>query len=217
MPTSTAPAHRTYCRAPAAPIRPPDRRQTAGRHTYQLGKGCWLWLEDHHRGLGRPERRKGVQLRVYLAPSAPQARPFVSLGHASPHRAWPVEENDARVGMRLEVQPPGRFAIGPAVHRHRDEVRPILKIGDDHAALAARASPVVVRRRVPQRFPLGRQSPTRPPVTRYRPRCTDHARRTNQRGGSRGPRSALFDMARPFPPSTDRFRAGLVPRSDRPW
>src|SRR4029453_19183504 len=41
----------------------------------------------------------------------------------------------------LQVQPPGRLAIGPAVHRHRDEVRPILEVGNDHTVLATRATP----------------------------------------------------------------------------
>ena len=35
--------------------------------------------------------------------------------------------------------------------------------------------PVAVSRRVPHRFLLGRQRPTRPPVTRYRPRCVSQA------------------------------------------
>jgi hypothetical protein len=36
--------------------------------------GPRAWLKDHHRGLGRPERRIGVQLRVDPAPSAPHKR-----------------------------------------------------------------------------------------------------------------------------------------------
>jgi hypothetical protein len=53
--------------------------------------------------------------------------------------------------------------------------------------------PVVVRRSVPQRPGFGRHRPTRPPVTRQITRWVDQARRMNQRGGSRGPRSRLSD------------------------
>jgi len=59
--------------------------------------------------------------------------------------------------------------------------------------------PAVVNSRVPQRLPRGRQSPTRPEVMRYKPRCTDQKRRMNQRGGSRGARSCLSDMTHSSP------------------
>ena len=42
--------------------------------------------------------------------------------------------------------------------------------------------PMAVSRIAPQRLPFGRHSPIRPAVTLYKPRCTDHAQRTIQRG-----------------------------------
>jgi hypothetical protein len=43
--------------------------------------------------------------------------------------------------MRLQIEPPGRLRIGPAVHRQGDQVRTILEVTDDHAALTAGAAP----------------------------------------------------------------------------
>src|SRR5918995_5403449 len=114
-------------------------------HRFQKGPGIPArsghGLQDHHHGLRRPERSIGVQPRVDFTPSRPQARPFVSLRRSSPHLARSVDEIDARVGMRLEVQPPGRLAISPAVHRHRGKVGTVLKVGDDHAVLPSGAAP----------------------------------------------------------------------------
>src|SRR5918996_2539515 len=43
--------------------------------------------------------------------------------------------------MRLQVEPPGWLAIGPAVHRQGDQVRTVLEVADDHAAPLAGAAP----------------------------------------------------------------------------
>lgn len=106
----------------------------------KLSEGLGPWFQDHDCGLRRPKSRIGVQPRIQLAPPCPQTRPFISLCGAGPHKSGPVGEIDSRIRLRLEVEPPGRFAVTPAVHRHRDEVRPVLEVGDYHAALPARAT-----------------------------------------------------------------------------
>ncbi len=156
-------------------------------------------LKDHDRGLGRSKRRVGVEVLVYLAPPGPQARPFVAGCGAGPDQAGPVGQADLGVRVHLQVEPPGRLAVPqpfiaivtrsgpsskyPRITLHRRPVR----------------RPVAVSRSAPQRLPFGRHSPIRPAVTRYKPRCTDHAKRTIQRGGSRGGRvSRSPDMMYPF-------------------
>jgi hypothetical protein len=67
--------------------------------------------------------------------------------------------------------------------------------------------PVVVSRIVPQRVPFGRHNPARPPVTRYRARWADQARRTNQRGGSHGRRPRSPDTVHPQGLRRDRPRS----------
>ena len=39
--------------------------------------------------------------------------------------------------MGLQVQPPCRLALAPAVHGHGDEIRPILEVADHDAAFEA--------------------------------------------------------------------------------
>ena len=45
------------------------------------------------------------------------------------------------LGSGLEVEPPRRLTAGPTVHRHRDHVRTVVEIAEDHAALLAGATP----------------------------------------------------------------------------
>jgi transposase len=76
-----------------------------------------------------------------------------------------------------------------------DSGRAVAEVAADRSCWVRR--PIVVRRRVPQRLDLARHSPIRPPVTRYKARCVYQARRTNQRGGIRGPRSRTYDTGHP--------------------
>src|SRR3990172_2168882 len=48
---------------------------------------------------------------------------------------------DMGLGMGLEIEPPRRFAVRPAVHRHRHQVRTVFEVAEDDAALLASAAP----------------------------------------------------------------------------
>src|SRR6266702_2940147 len=98
-------------------------------------------LKDHDRGLGRSKRRVSVKVLVYLPPPSPQARPFIASRGTGPHQAGPVGQANLGVRVRPQVEPPGRLAVTPAIHRHRDEIRAILEIPDDHAAPPAGPAP----------------------------------------------------------------------------
>jgi hypothetical protein len=50
-------------------------------------------------------------------------------------------ELDLGIWVIEEVQPPGRLALAPAVHRHRHDVRAVLEVGDDRLTLLAGAAP----------------------------------------------------------------------------
>src|SRR4029450_8708295 len=144
--------------------------------------GPRAWLKDHHRGLGRPERRIGVQLRVDPSPSAPQARPLVPLATRALTERGPSTRSTLASGCawRFSHQagsPSAQLFIAIAMR-----FGPSAKLAMVTLCLRPVRRPVGVRRRVPQRLPLGRHSPTRPPVTRYRARCTDHARRMTSAG-----------------------------------
>src|SRR5918994_1568093 len=78
---------------------------------------------------------------VDVAPPGPQARSFPSLGSACPDPSGHGDQIDRRVWMRLQVEPPGWLPIGPAVHGKGDQIRTVLEVADDHAALLAGAAP----------------------------------------------------------------------------
>src|ERR1035437_7929879 len=99
------------------------------------------WLQDHDRRLRGSPGRIGVDVVPQVAPPGPQARAFVPLGRAGPHHARSTDKVNASVGMRLEVEPPSRFAVSPAIHGHGDQVRPVLVVTEDRDALPARATP----------------------------------------------------------------------------
>ncbi len=67
---------------------------------------------------------------------------------------------------RLEVQPPGRLRIAPAVHRHGDEIGPILVVAENDVTLLARATPDRLQSHHPPR--LGRNWAQPNPATRQR-------------------------------------------------
>ena len=98
-------------------------------------------LENHNRRLPGSERRIAVQLRIYFPPTSPQPRPFLSPCSASRDHSAAVDKADACNGIGLEVEPPRRIAISPAVHRHRHQVRTIFDVPEDHAPLLAGTTP----------------------------------------------------------------------------
>ena len=99
------------------------------------------WLQDHHRGLPGAAGGIGVEVPVDLAPALPQPLPLLAPGGAAADQAGPVDEVGPDVGLGLQVQPPGRLAVTPAVHGQGDEVRAVLEVADDHRVLAARPAP----------------------------------------------------------------------------
>ena len=95
-------------------------------------------VEDHDRGLGGTAGRVGVEVLVDLAHRSH------SRSRSSPSAARVVtsvdrHEFDMGIGMGLQVQPPRRFAVAPAVHGHGDQVRAVLEVADDHAAFVSAA------------------------------------------------------------------------------
>ena len=79
-----------------------------------------------------------LSISRHLAHKRDRSAPSAAL---AADRARPVGEIDSRCGMRLEVEPPHGLAVGPAVHRQRDEVRTVLDVPEDHASLLAGAAP----------------------------------------------------------------------------
>src|SRR5206468_11134057 len=92
-------------------------------------------FEDDDRGPGRAASRVAIDVVPHLAPSAPEALVLLALRCPPMDGARAIGELDGSVGVRLQVEPPGGLGVFPAVHRHRDQVRTILVIAEDHAAL----------------------------------------------------------------------------------
>src|SRR5688500_11422622 len=63
-----------------------------------------------------------------------------ALGRTPANGARAMRKLDRGVGMRLQIEPPRWLRVLPAVHRHRDQVRTILVIAEDHAALLTGAA-----------------------------------------------------------------------------
>src|SRR5215467_7764139 len=120
-------------------------------------------LQCHDRCLGRSKRRIGVKVLVCLAPPSPKARPFIASRGPGPDHAGPVGETNLGVRPRLQVEPPGRLALTPAVHRHRDDIGAILEIAEDDAAPLAGTAPGGGQlHRAP---PIGLRTPQPDPAT----------------------------------------------------
>ena len=76
------------------------------------------------------------------------------------------DDLDPGFGMRLKIEPPGRFAVRPSVHRHRHQVRAVFEIAEDDTALLAGAAPdggeaqgtPAARLRFPQPDPASRDA-----------------------------------------------------------
>ena len=109
----------------------------------------------------------------------------------------PSEEFDGRLGVGLQVQPPRRFGLSPAVHRRRDQVRAVLDVADDRDASLARVAP---DRSEPEHPPLAaRRGPQADPSAgdpEYRARCRIQIVRTSQRGTFGGAFSVVSDSRR---------------------
>lgn len=71
------------------------------------------WLKDDDCGLYRAARGVGIEVLVDLSPSGPQTLSFVAPCCPTGDLARTVDEVDRDVGMRLEVEPPGRFGVAP--------------------------------------------------------------------------------------------------------
>src|SRR5215218_7484605 len=145
------------------------------------------------------------------------------LGSARPHRAGLTGELDGRVGLGLQVEPPGRLRVRPAVHRQRDQVRAVLDVPDDDAAGPASAA---ARRRQPQRAPAVRPGAPQPhpatgdPVDRAvgRPGETDDEARRKPRTtlAGVGHTGSLPATVGPFASQPGRPIAGRVALPGRP-
>ena len=77
--------------------------------------------------------------------------------------------------VTVPLQQPGDPAAG-AAGEHGEAIDPGVEGGGEAVPVTDALQPV------PQRLPFGRHSPIRPAVMRYKPQCTNHAQRTNQRG-----------------------------------
>lgn len=94
----------------------------------------------------------------------PESRSFLSLCRPPSERAAAADEIGAVLGMRLEIEPPRRLAVGLTVHRHRDQVRTIIEMPRDHTPLLAGAAPGGREAHHPP--PVALRTPQSDPATR---------------------------------------------------
>jgi len=97
-------------------------------------------LKDDNRGLHGAARGVGIEVLLDLSPLGPQTLSLLALCCPARDLARTVYRSTV-TSVRLEVEPPGRFAVAPAVHGHGDEVRAVFKVADDHSTGAARTAP----------------------------------------------------------------------------
>src|SRR5712691_11724435 len=76
--------------------------------------------------------------------------------------------------MGLEIQPPGRFGIGPAVHGQGHEVRSILVVAEDGGALLTRAAPDGLQAQVAKLAAGRRRREPAPPAREPMDRAVHH-------------------------------------------
>src|SRR5579872_1105533 len=89
-------------------------------------------LEHDNCGLHGAARSVRVQILVELSPSIPQTLTLGAMCSSGGDLARTVDRVDCDVGMRLEVEPPGRFGVAPPVHGHGDEVWTVFEVAHDH-------------------------------------------------------------------------------------
>lgn len=120
-------------------------------------------LQDDEGGAG-PPRGVGVEVPLLdVLPPRPKARalvPFRLTGRDIADR--PTRQIHDGVGVCPQVEPPCGRGLRPAVHRHEDQVRTVLQVGDDHDSLRPRAAP-------------GGPEPEHPPAVRSRAPQADAA------------------------------------------
>src|SRR5690242_20019614 len=144
-------------------------------------------LEDDDRSARRAANGIAIDVVAHVLPAFPQPGSLVANRLAAADGTDAVDELDRRLGVRLEVEPPGRFGLGPAVHRHRDEVRSVLVVAEDRTPLLARSAaerrethrPPAVRLRPPETLPAARQ-PMESPMEQ--PRADHDEARRQPRG-----------------------------------
>jgi hypothetical protein len=82
-----------------------------------------------------PEARRQVVRLLAEIDARGSPRPDTSQSSFAMQRSSILgPERALRIG--LQVQPPGWFCRTPTVHRHRDEVGPVLVVAEDHAPRA---------------------------------------------------------------------------------
>ena len=92
-------------------------------------------FEDDHGRLCRPPAGVAVELRFDLGPALPQPFPLRPRHLYRPHRAGPPSvRRTTASGCASRLSHHGD-ALVPAVHRQHDEVRAVLDVADDDAAL----------------------------------------------------------------------------------
>jgi hypothetical protein len=92
--------------------------------------------------LSRASRSVAVEVLVQFSPALPQ--PFTILAYRSPPEHLtpdPTGQLDYRLGVGLQIQPPGWLSRTPAVHGHRDQVGPRAS-RDSLLAVGATGAPV---------------------------------------------------------------------------
>ena len=87
------------------------------------------------------QRRPGVVVVAELAPPRPEPITFLAFRGATANGTRTVLQLDRRVRLRLEVQPPCRLRLRPAIHGQGDQVRPVLEVADDRDPWLAGSSP----------------------------------------------------------------------------
>ena len=116
-------------------------------------------LEDDDRGLGRSQARVRIEVaavRRVVVERRPDACPLLAERFAGTDRVGAILQLHGCVRVCLEVDPPRRIAIAPAVHREGHEVRAVGVIAEDRLALLARASPDRAQDHHPE-APVGRR------------------------------------------------------------
>src|SRR5690606_28307413 len=121
---------RSASRTSPAVLRRCRRSTTTGSAASSIPDG----LEHDHRGLAVPECGVLVELRLVVAPPRPEPVALLPGRRARPYPPLAADELDRRFRVGLQVEPPRRFRVRPAVHRQGDEVVAVLDIAKDHRA-----------------------------------------------------------------------------------
>src|SRR4051812_34454380 len=106
--------------------------------------GWAAWLEHDDGRFARSALREAVDVLTpagVFAEAGPQSLPLRLCCNTGADLSPAVGQVDRRVRHRLEVQPPGRFFVAPAVHGEGHKVRAVFVVADDrHPRLAGPSS-----------------------------------------------------------------------------